>query len=209
MIDSTLPSQYGSTQRRMLEALLHSPGGATVEALVGKIGITTSAVRQHLTALERDGMVERARTQPSGGRPELLYVLSNNGREAFPRRYRQLAEDLIADVGTTIGPDALQATMRRMGTRAGAKAVVAGRPISLAELAQQMCAAGYDAEIGSVVEEEVVAHNCVFHRLAERIPAVCEFDLAFIEAATHRKVEHRECMVRGGRVCRFGFKDAG
>ena len=66
---------------------------------------------------------------------------------------------------------------------------------------------GYEAEsrTGARQGEEIVALNCVFHRLAERYPAVCEFDLGFMEAATGRRVEHRECMVRGGHCCRFGF----
>lgn len=204
MTDPSPLNQYGSTQRRMLETLLHAPGGATVEQLVGETGITTNAVRQHLTALERDGFIKRAGTQPSGGRPELLYALSTSGREVFPRRYRQLAESLIEDVGAEIGPEALEAAMRRMGARAGAEAVSSGAP-SIADTAAALRDAGYEAEIGTGKEPEIVAHNCVFHRLAERFPAVCQFDLAFIEAASGRKVEHRECMVRGGQVCRFGF----
>lgn len=204
MTDPSPLNQYGSTQRQMLETLLHAPGGATVEHLVGEVGITTNAARQHLTALERDGLVMRAGTQPSGGRPELLYSLSPSGREVFPRRYRQLAESLIEDVGAAIGPEALEAAMRRMGARAGAEAA-SGRPASLADTAKAMRAAGYEAEVTGDAAPEIVAHNCVFHRLAERFPAVCKFDLAFMAAATGQTVEHRECMVRGGQVCRFGF----
>lgn len=205
MNDLSPLSQYGSTQQRMLEVLLHTPEGATVESLVSELGISTNAVRQHLTALERDGVVARAGTQPSGGRPELLYVLSDLGREAFPRRYRQLAEDLIEDVGTVIGPEALEAAMRRMGARAGAQLASSGPPASIEQTAEALRAASYEAGVSDSAEPEIVAHNCVFHRLAERFPAVCQFDLAFMEAATGRKVEHRECMVRGGKVCRFGF----
>lgn len=204
MIDPSPISQYGSTQQRMLETLLHAPSGATVEHLVGETGITTNAVRQHLSTLERDGLITRSGTQPSGGRPELLYSLSPSGREIFPRRYRQLAEGLIEDVGEAIGADALDAAMRRMGERAGAQVASRG-PASLADTARAMRSAGYEAELVGDAAPEIVAHNCVFHRLAERFPAVCQFDLAFMQAATGQAVEHRECMVRGGQVCRFGF----
>lgn len=189
----------------MLEVLLHTPEGTTVDNLIGDLGISANAVRQHLTALERDGVVARAGTQPSGGRPELLYVLSNLGREAFPRRYRQLAEGLIEDIGTVIGPEALDAAMRRMGGRAGAQVASGRQPASVVDTAAALRTAGYAAGVSNSAKPEIVAHNCVFHRLAERFPAVCQFDLAFMEAATGCKVEHRECMVRGGKVCRFGF----
>jgi predicted ArsR family transcriptional regulator len=210
MIHSSSFSQYGSTQQRMLRTLLHAPGGATVEDLVGETGITTNAVRQHLSTLERDGLVTRSGTQPSGGRPGLLYSLSPSGREIFPRRYGQLAEGLIEDLGAQIGPAALEATMQRMGARAGAAVASAG-PRSIADTASALRDAGYAAGVspdGDPEATEIVAHNCVFHGLAERFPAVCQFDLAFMEAATGQKVEHRECMVRGGRVCRFGFTKA-
>ena len=50
---------------------------------------------------------------------------------------------------------------------------------------------------------QVEAFNCVFHGLAKQHPQVCKFDLAYMEAATGRRVHHMECIVRGGNVCRF------
>lgn len=207
MTDLTLLDQCGDTQRRVLEILLQAPKGTTVEHLVGELSITTNAVRQHLASLERDGLVVRAGAKRSRGRPELLYGLTVAGREAFPRRYRQLAENLIEDVGSVIGDAALESAMRRMGTRAGANITSGKRLASVEEAAVAMKQAGYEARAksGGSSGPEIVAHNCVFHKLAERFPAVCQFDLAFMETATGRKVEHRECMVRGGHVCRFGF----
>jgi hypothetical protein len=32
---------------------------------------------------------------------------------------------------------------------------------------------------------------------------VCKFDLAYMEAASGRRIHHMECIVRGGHVCRF------
>jgi predicted ArsR family transcriptional regulator len=49
----------------------------------------------------------------------------------------------------------------------------------------------------------VEAYNCVFHALARAHPEVCRFDLAFMEAASGRPVQHLECLVRGGHACRF------
>ena len=50
---------------------------------------------------------------------------------------------------------------------------------------------------------QVEAFNCVFHGLARQHPQVCKFDLAYMEAATGRRIHHMECIVRGGHVCRF------
>ncbi|MNH39542.1 hypothetical protein D3C79_1007290 [compost metagenome] len=46
----------------------------------------------------------------------------------------------------------------------------------------------------------------MFHRLAAEHPVVCELDLALIGALGGGEVEHSECMVRGGHVCRFRLR---
>ena len=56
-------------------------------------------------------------------------------------------------------------------------------------------------------EEAIEAHNCVFHNLAMRDPAICAVDLALLGTLSGRAIEHRTCMVRGGDACRFHFLD--
>jgi len=198
---ATVLEQRGDTQRNLLEALLEHPDGLTVDGIVEEIGVTANAVRQHLAALERDGFVAYEVRPAPRGRPQHVYALSAHGRETFPRRYKELAEVVLAELGEHLRGDALARTMRRTGARA-AKALDAEHA-PVAETARLMKNLGYAATTKGA--NEIVARNCVFHELAARFPAVCEFDLGFMEAATGRKVEHRECMVRGGTVCRFHF----
>lgn len=200
--DSASPLElHGDTQRTLLEALLHHPDGLTVEQLVGKSGVTANAVRQHLAALERDGFVGYEARPAPRGRPRHVYRLSERGQEAFPRRYKELAEAVIGELGEHLSGEALRGAMRRMGGRAAAS--LAGEPASVPATARVMKQLGYEAT--ATQGGEIVARNCVFHQLAREFPAVCEFDLGFMETATGRKVEHRECIVRGGACCRFRF----
>ena len=53
----------------------------------------------------------------------------------------------------------------------------------------------------------IEAINCVFHSLAQGYPEVCHFDLAIMSEVVDCDVIHDECMVRGGHVCRFKFKE--
>ena len=50
---------------------------------------------------------------------------------------------------------------------------------------------------------EIIANNCVYHELAAECRQVCELDLSLMETLLEARVEHRECMVRGGHCCRF------
>jgi predicted ArsR family transcriptional regulator len=208
MSSTSAIERYPPTQQRLLRALLRAPDGMSVERLTKALGITHNAVRTHLATLQRDGVINRLGQRPTGGRPEFIFVLSPAGRESFPRRYRQIAENLISEVGNSLGHAALEKVMRRMGKKAGTQLTKGRTTVSVTDTAAAMKQLGYEASVSRSghADNEIVARNCVFHQLAEHYPAVCQFDLAFMETAVGRRVEHRECMVRGGRVCRFGFK---
>ncbi|WP_044872916.1 HTH domain-containing protein [Pseudomonas sp. LFM046] len=193
----------GRTQQDLLGALLYQPGGMSIDELANHLAVTRTAIRQHLAALERDGLILRGETRPTGRRPEQLYVLSSGGRELFPRQYHLLADLLIGEVAGLIGHDALVRLMRGLGRRLAAE--MERQVVDEARIAQHMHEAGYEAEVffRSTGEPEIVAHNCIFHHLAVTHPEVCELDLALIGALGGGEVEHVECMVRHGHVCRF------
>lgn len=197
----------GATQRALLRALLHNQPGLTIDALAETLAISRNAVRQHITALERDGLLARGATQPTGGRPEQLYLLTDAGRERFPRQYTWLSEVMLRTLRDHLGPEGLAASMEAMG-RAVADdmaAFPADAPLAtrIATLNQIMGDLGYDTLPPESAAIE--ARNCVFHKLAAEIPEVCRFDVALASQAIGREVEHQACMVRGDAVCRFYF----
>lgn len=206
MTDTAAIEQCGATQRRLMEALLQAPEGVSVDGLTKILSITANAVRQHLASLEKERFVARTGEVRATGRPQHLFSLTERGREAFPRQYRQLAEGLIQEVGSSIGEEALRTVMQRMGKATGAQLQKGGKAATIAQTAAAMKLQGYEAAVDPGNANQIVAHNCVFHRLAEKFPSVCDYDLALMSSATGKKVEHLECMVRGGHTCRFAFK---
>lgn len=196
----------GRTQQDLLNALLHHGGGMSIDELAEHLAVTRTAIRQHLAALERDGLVLRGETRPTGRRPEQLYRLTDHAKEQFPRQYQLLASALIDEVADIIGPEALAVLMRSLGQK-----LARDREQSVvdeAKIVQHMNQAGYEAEVffRSSDDAQIVAHNCVFHRLAAAHPVVCELDLALIGTLGGAEVEHTECMVRGGHACRFKLR---
>ncbi len=200
--------QLGTTQQKLLRRLLIAPEGATVEALCDALHVTHNAVRQHLTALIASGYIERGSALPSGGRPQARYVLLPAGRDLFPRNYGLVAASMIEHLYATSGKPAVQALLTKIGGELGAAAneriAMAGDDETAAALAEQLDALGYEAQaVTRDGEMQVEAYNCVFHALARAHPDICRFDLAFMEAATGRPVQHLECLIRGGHACRF------
>jgi predicted ArsR family transcriptional regulator len=201
-----------STGRRsLLRTLLRNKGGLTVQALAGALSVSRNAVRQHLTALERDGLVEKGKLQPSGGRPEQLYVLTSEGNEQFPRQYSWFSEMLLQVLQAQDSGSGLKEKLADMGRAVAASMRVrlsgkSGSTERIAAVAEIMQEIGYNAVAKIEGGEQLIeAHNCVFHKLAAKVPEVCSFDIALLSASSGRQVEHQSCMVRGGDACRFRF----
>ncbi len=200
-------ARFGDTQQRLLRQLLLSRDGIGVEDLCQRLHVSHNAVRQHLTALTVRGLVERIAPVPTGGRPQARYALTTEGRELFPRNYGAIAAALVAQLQARLGEKEVGALLQELGATVASTQprVQAGSGEALArELAQRLDALGYEAVPARHGDDwQVEAFNCVFHALAKQHPQVCRFDLAYMEAATGKRVHHMECIVRGGHVCRF------
>jgi predicted ArsR family transcriptional regulator len=199
------------SRERILQALAPAQGGLTVDALARVIGISRSGVRQHLTALERDGLITRAASRPSGGRPELQFVLTEAGRENFPRQYSWFAELLLQMLSGIMPPAEIDRRLGELGRSVGSglSGTAAGTPVAerVAAVVARMAALGYDARAVAGREGwSIEAGNCVFHKLAQKHPEICRFDIAMLEAGTGQRVEHGECMARGDSICRFRLR---
>lgn len=200
--------QLGTTQQRLLRQLLMASEGGTVESLCAQLRISHNAVRQHLSALIARQYVERTQSKPSGGRPTACYRLTEAGRALFPRNYGTIAAALLGQLHERLGDSAMEAVLRKLGHELGSLEVTPppdSPSMDVASgIAQKLDALGYEATAARHGEEwQIEAFNCVFHALARQYPHVCKFDLAYMEAASGRRVHHMECIVRGGHVCRF------
>lgn len=92
-------------------------GGRTVEDLRKTIGITDNAVRAHLAALERDGIVHQASTRPSGRRPAVLYELTPAAEGSFSQAYLPVLTRLVESLSEKMPVDELEMLLRDVGER--------------------------------------------------------------------------------------------
>jgi predicted ArsR family transcriptional regulator len=211
-MNAALIDDAEGTRRALMRVLLRNKRGMTVQGVAQSLRISRNAVRQHLTSLERDGFVAKGRIQPSGGRPEQLYVLTDKGNEQFARQYSWFSELLLQMLQAQGGSAGLAEKLAELGRSVAAPMTArlageSGSPERISAVAATMREIGYDAAAREENGEQLIeAHNCVFHQLAVKCPEVCSFDLALLSASTGCQVEHRTCMVRGGDACRFSFR---
>jgi predicted ArsR family transcriptional regulator len=92
--------------------LVKREGPVASETMAAKLGITSMAVRQHLAALEDDGLVE-GETQPSArGRPAKLWHTTARSIGLFPDAHAQLAGDLIGQMKKAFGGEGLDRLLK-------------------------------------------------------------------------------------------------
>jgi DeoR family suf operon transcriptional repressor len=193
---------------RILELLLRSEEPLGVQALSAALGVSRNAAHQHVVALEREGLIERASPIRTKGRPSRGFRLSAAGRATFPRQYALLSKQLLAELSRRLDPAELRDAMQRIGeTLAGSLSAQVDGGDAIRSIAALMRELGYESKAVAGVEGlEIEAHNCVFHDLAMADPTTCEVDLALLRSLSGKSVEHRRCMARGERSCRFAFR---
>ena len=203
-------SETARSRDRILELLLRSEEPLSVQALSTAVGISRNAAHQHVIAMEREGLIERASSIRTKGRPSQGFRLSEAGNATFPRQYALLARQLLEQLAQHLGPEELRQAMERIGLsladslRAGVGTDPSQRLTLIASLMRQL---GYEsATIDGPDGMEIEAHNCVFHDLAFADRTICEVDLSLLRSLSGKAVEHRRCMARGERSCRFAFR---
>lgn len=206
-----LARRVGDRQQRLMRLLQQEKSGLTVDELAARLEVTATAVRQHLAALERDGYVHMQELRKTAGRPGFVYVLTAEGDALFPKQYAWFSSVLIRALRGRAGGEGLASLMRELGGEVADSlmARMAGKTddARLELLIEVMNELGYDARVNTTLnaQPEVVATNCVYHALAREFPEVCNFDYELMQRLTGKQVVHTECMVRGGRACRFQF----
>ena len=112
--------RFFASTRGQVVTLLRQQGHATVEDLAAALGLTDNAVRAHLAALERDGLVAQRGLRRGVGKPAYTYALTSQAELLFPKAYGSVLDQLLAVLGEQLAPAAVDALMREVGHRLAA-----------------------------------------------------------------------------------------
>ena len=118
---------HDSTRGRVVARLRSGP--CTVDDLAAELGLTDNAIRQHLTALERDGVARHAgvRRGPGAGKPAALYEVHPDAEPLLSRAYAPALTALLEVLSGELPPAQMRKVLRQAGRRlaeaAGGRAV--------------------------------------------------------------------------------------
>jgi predicted ArsR family transcriptional regulator len=166
-----------STRMEVLE-LLRRKQAASAETMSAQLGITANAVRQHLTNLERDGLVRSQPVKSKRGRPSLMFSLTDKADAAFPKRYGQLATMILTEVTELGGSELVDSVFERIAERYATG--IESQMIGLSFDQKLNRVVEWIGRAGTLVEKEetpqgvqVIIHNCPFRNTALKYPQVC------------------------------------
>jgi predicted ArsR family transcriptional regulator len=206
-MSSWLQRFIGETRIEMLGLLRRSR--QTITSLADALRLTDNAVRTHVAALERDGLVEPAGVQrDTGGKPARIYELTQEGEELFPKAYALVLTGLVQEIARTEGSERAMTLLRSVGRQVAASV---DRPDDAAARVEAAATAlrglGGDLELQQTPDGwRLQGYGCPLSAVTARRPEVCALAHALVEEITGRPVT--ECCDRVGRP-RCGFLVAG
>jgi DeoR family transcriptional regulator, suf operon transcriptional repressor len=197
------------TRRTMLNAL-KKRGELLAEELAEISGITASGTRQHLQALETDGLVTHLEQREGRGRPKHVFKLTPAADALYPRTYSELTNELLEYVQDD-DPELLERIFKRRMKRRLERTQVRLKPLKslearLQELTKILDEDGYlaDLEVVGRGKFRITEHNCAIHAVALRYGQACSTELEFLRLALPgKKVERVAHMIAGSHVCAY------
>ena len=179
---------------------------ASVDELSSKLGISSTATRQHLTILERDRLITRIAIKEKMGRPKTFYSLTERAESFFPKAYAAFFSWIIRDMIESEGSERVKEMMARLGSEQAAqyREKLKGDVESVVELLNNQ---GRYAELERVDGQLLInEYNCLIYELAMEFGEVlCEFDRNFIGGLLNSSVELKCCIANGERFCSFAL----
>ena len=197
-----------STRQQILE-YLQRHGRGTVKELGGLLGLTSTGIRQHLTVMERDGLVEAHEERGRVGRPTLVYSLTPNADALFPKTYDILANVILEEIRSAEGNEKLHQMLHRVAGRLAAPYTARVEGKGLADrvketasiLEEQGCMADWAA--GEDGEYYIDEFSCPFPKIAERDRAVCALHVEFVNILSGGDTRLTRSLMRGERACTY------
>ena len=211
-----------NTTKTEILALLKRNGGHSVNELAGSLELASITIRQHLTHLQRDGVVVANQRSGSGGRPMHVFRLTAKGHAAaFPRRSDRLAELLIREIGLLDGHELTGLTpegkmglvLERLAQRLAEEyaPLLQGWPLAerVVFVTEVMHADGGFAEWEATeAGYEIRDFNCLFHRLLNGASEVCAWHGTFLSRMLGREVRVSPCPDGAVPCCRYIIEGA-
>ena len=194
--------EFTEADRPAVLDLLKIHGPTNIPLLAKLRGVSPTAVRQQLSMLQREGLVEVRVEKRKVGRPTQLFALTEKAEALVPQAYGPLALTLLRQLRKVDGDRKIEQLFdwRTRTLVAAYRERLAGK--TPAEKWQEL--ARIRAEEGYMARSDgrgLTEHHCPIAAIAREFPQVCQFEKSLFEAVLGRPLDRIEHLASGGRAC--------
>ena len=197
-----LGKRFLESTRGQIVVLLRR-GPRTVEELAGALGLTDNAVRNHLSVLDRDGLVRQSgvRRGPGAGKPAVLYEVHPDAEPLFSTAYEPVLTAMIDVLVEELPAGQAVELLHKVGRRvaAGAGGQAAGTSEQRANTAAGVLRSlGGDVKVAEEDSAVVIrSSGCPLSATVTSRPEMCRAVVALVSEIVGAPVE--ECCDRADR----------
>ncbi|NOI15151.1 helix-turn-helix transcriptional regulator [Vibrio hepatarius] len=200
------------TTDRILESIKRN-GAVTAKQLSEEFGMTSMGARQHLQALEEDGLLQFEDIKAKVGRPNRHWSLTQKGHDQFSDRHRDLTIQVIDAVEHLFGQEGLAkvALERENSVYQSYRTAMQDcltLPSKLQKLVELRSAEGYMAELQQTPSGFLFIENhCPICKAATRCRSLCQSELNVFQRliGDDYLVSRTEHIVEGERRCVYAI----
>jgi iron-sulfur cluster biosynthesis transcriptional regulator SufR len=193
---------------------LKTKGERTSAQLARRLDVTPMAIRQHLAALEAEGLVAHSKAAHGVGRPARLWNLTPAAAKRFPDSHSDLTVDLLESMQDTFGDKGLARLLAVRAKRQlasyrermpGLDSPLDKRVGALAKLRREE---GYMAEWSRTKGKggafTLLENHCPICAAAQTCQGLCRDELQLFRALLpDAKVDRVEHILEGARRCAY------
>src|SRR5690348_4342280 len=200
------PGPADPTTVRVLDALRQ--GACTADEVADILGMTSAGARQHLTGLQREGLVYLAGRRAGTRKPFNEYALTPLGEQSLSRAYLPVLRALVTSLGDALSQEETRQLFARVG-----ELLARETPRPRPGVAAETSATAVLEQLGGSVRATSAAglvrldgNGCPLAELVRVNPITCEAVRSLLEGVTSRPV--RQCCSHGQHPsCGFEFSE--
>ena len=185
---------------------LQRNGEATIKELEDVLGVSTTAVREHLLNLQAKELITTKLVRRGPGRPHLVYSLTPKAQSLFPKAYDTLTNLLLRELMSREGPEQVQSLLNAVGMRMAEEygGQVTGQELAdrLDALRQTLEARGIPVAVRSS-ESSFELFSCPYLDIAQEHAGVCRMERHMLEQILGETIQIKGTIREGRRSCQF------
>lgn len=198
-----------SVAKADLMRLMKRRGGVTIKEAAASLDLAASTIRQHLSGLEIDGLIDKRINRQGVGRPSKMYFLTDKAEPFFENREGTLLAELIRFWISTGDQEKIEEFFSNSNDqwlaswqRRIALAPESEKLILLEQLLQDW---GYIPEFDTDTEGRLIIEffHCPYPNIAELVPYQCAGEKRLLEHLTGKTLCQQCNMPDGNASCRF------